>query len=146
MTIDKFEGKYAFLSNFYECPVTLDGITYQNSEAAFQAQKVIDPNQRKQFANLEPGKAKRLGRKVELRSNWDWYRDYAMKEVLEAKFTQNKDLLEKLLDTGDATLIEGNWWNDTYWGICNGKGSNKLGRFLMELRSTLAWRRRNGRV
>ena len=27
--------KYDFLSNFYDCKVTYDGITYRNSEAAF---------------------------------------------------------------------------------------------------------------
>ena len=35
--IDSFSGEYDFLSNFYNCPVEYEGITYLNSEAAFQA-------------------------------------------------------------------------------------------------------------
>ena len=40
--IDRFQDEYFFLSNFFERPVTFDGITYQNNEAAFQAQKTLE--------------------------------------------------------------------------------------------------------
>ena len=39
--IQEFVGEYYFLSNYYETPVTYKGITYQNNEAAFQAQKLL---------------------------------------------------------------------------------------------------------
>jgi predicted NAD-dependent protein-ADP-ribosyltransferase YbiA (DUF1768 family) len=32
--------------------------------------------------------------------------------------------------------VEGNSWGDTYWGVCKGKGQNKLGHILMQVRST----------
>ena len=60
-----------------------------------------------------------------------------MKELLMAKFSQNEDLKKKLLDTGDATLIEGNTWGDKYWGVCKGVGKNRLGELLMEVREEL---------
>ncbi len=62
--IDSFRGEYYFLSNFYEAPVLYDGITYQNNEAAFQAQKTLDMEKRKEFASLSPNLAKRAGRRV----------------------------------------------------------------------------------
>lgn len=40
--INCFDGKYAFLSNFYNSPVSYAGLTYRNNEAAFQAQKTLD--------------------------------------------------------------------------------------------------------
>ena len=63
--------KYDFLSNFYDCKVTYDGITYRNSEAAFQAQKTKTKHERLRFANLPPQKAKSMGRGVELREDWE---------------------------------------------------------------------------
>lgn len=132
--INEFRGEYRFLSNFWSCPVNYDGITYQNTEAAFQAQKCIDPADRARFAGLNPSEAKRLGRRVKLRSDWETVKDQIMCQVVQAKFTQNPDLMAKLKATGDAILIEGNTWGDRYWGVCRGAGQNKLGRILMALR------------
>ena len=56
--------------------------------------------------------------------------------VLE-KFKQNPELKQKLLETGNQELIEGNTWNDTFWGVCNGQGQNWLGKILMLARSEL---------
>lgn len=132
--INEFRGEYRFLSNFWGCPVNYDGVAYQNAEAAFQAQKCIDPTDRTQLAGLNPSEAKRLGRRVKLRSDWEAIKDQIMCQVVQAKFTQNPDLMEKLKATGDAVLIEGNTWGDRYWGVCRGTGQNKLGRILMALR------------
>ena len=60
-----------------------------------------------------------------------------MEDICRAKFTQNEELKKKLIDTGDATLIEGNTWNDTFWGVCNGVGENNLGKILMKIREEL---------
>ena len=43
-----------------------------------------------------------------------------------------------LLATGKATLVEGNSWGDTFWGVCRGKGKNMLGKILMRVRKRLA--------
>ena len=117
--IDLFRGQYYFLSNFYNADVEYDGITYKNNEAAFQAQKVLSDGEKLQFSDLNPRKAKKLGRKVNLRKDWDDVKDNYMYEICKAKFTQHEDLAQKLLKTGDEELVEGNKWNDTYWGVCN---------------------------
>jgi hypothetical protein len=58
-----------------------------------------------------------------------------MMNLVWRKFTSNPTLAKKLLDTGDAYLIEGNWWGDTFWGICKDKGENHLGKILMQIRA-----------
>lgn len=141
--IDIFDGEYAFLSNFYECKVIYGGLSYKNSEAAFHAQKTLDLEKRKEFTKLNPSQAKKLGRKLELRKDWEQVKTQVMYEILIAKFAINKDLKEKLLATGDAELVEGTYWHDNCWGNCycekckNIKGENRLGRLLMQLRENL---------
>ena len=138
-TIDKFDGEYAFLSNFYDSPIKPfnDWILYPTVEHAFQAAKTNDIGMRKKIASQPtPGKAKSLGRHVDLIPNWREDRIYVMYQCLRAKF-EIPDLRAQLLSTGDAHLIEGNWWGDTYWGVCNGVGSNNLGKLLMKIREEL---------
>jgi ribA/ribD-fused uncharacterized protein len=81
--------------------------------------------------------AKKFGRKVKLRDDWNDVRLQIMGEVVLTKFVVNKDLRDKLIATGQRELIEGNTWHDTFWGVCNGKGGNHLGKILMEVRSML---------
>lgn len=133
--IDRFDGKYFFLSNFYEAPVEYMGYEFQSNEAAFQGAKC--PSRIEEFIGLPPNKAKRLGRKVELRQDWEAVKDSVMYEICLNKFTRYTDLKDKLLATGEAELIEGNYWHDYYWGVCEGKGLNKLGNILMKIRSEL---------
>lgn len=135
--IRSFRGLYAFLSNFYASEVTYEGITYQNSEAAFQACKSLDNAERLKFANLDPSSAKRLGRRVALRADWEDVKYNIMKGVVKAKFEQNSDLADWLIATGDAYLEEGNTWGDRTWGTVNGVGKNYLGKILMEVRDEL---------
>lgn len=135
--IKEFRGDYYFLSNFYEAPVTWDGITYRNNEAAFQSAKLEDKMAREQFATLDPSSAKRLGRRVLLRSDWEQIKYNIMQEICMAKFTQNEDLREKLVATGDKYLEEGNTWGDKIWGTVNGQGQNMLGKILMGVRAKL---------
>ncbi len=141
--IRSFTGKNRFLSNFYAAPVTIDGITYPNNESAFQAQKCKTTEEKMEFAAItNPSVAKRKGKKVSGLdvTLWNFARTRIMKEVCLAKFTQNPDLKEKLLSTGDAELEEGNGWNDTFWGVSNktGNGKNHLGKILMEVREELS--------
>ena len=136
--IDCFDGEYAFLSNFYDSPIEKDGIVYPTNEHFFQAMKTLDNEERKRIAAAEtPGKAKRMGRSVKLRPDWEQSKIQIMKEGLTLKFLCHKDLAEKLVATGDVWLIEGNWWGDTYWGVCNGVGHNMLGNLLKEIRRDL---------
>ena len=135
--INSLHGEYAFLSNYYDSPIFYDGILNPSVEHAFQAAKTTVFIQRIIIANKKtPGQAKRAGRKVTLRDNWDDIKLYIMKELIILKFT-NPKLKSALLNTKDAELIERNTWNDTYWGICNGIGENHLGKILMEVREML---------
>ena len=140
ITINDFHAEgYEFLSNFYSIPITYNGLTYQNSEAAFQAQKVLDDKDKIPFTVASARQAKSLGRMVNLRDDWEFVKVNIMLEITRAKFEQNLELAEKLLATGNAMLVEGNRWNDTFWGVDerNGKGENYLGRILMCVRREL---------
>lgn len=135
--IDRFRGEYAFLSNFARCNVTYNGRTYRTVEHAFQAAKSLDEKEQKIFLFLsDPAEAKKWGKQVHLRQDWEQVKDDIMKNLLTQKFSQEPFRLQ-LLSTGNAKLIEGNTWNDTYWGVCNGKGLNILGTLLMEVRDEL---------
>lgn len=132
--VNRFRGEYFFLCNFYEVPVVYKGLTYQNNEAAFQAQKTLDENIRRQFVDLDPSEAKNLGRKISLRPDWEDVKEQEMLEICRAKFTQHPDLMQRLLMTGNRPLEEGNTWGDREWGTVNGVGNNKLGKILMRIR------------
>lgn len=136
--ISGFTGRYQFLSNFYEAPVTMDGCTYVTVEAAYQAAKTLDPELRTKIRLEEtPGRAKRLGRKAEMRPDWNNMRYGVMLDLVRQKFTVHPDLARRLLETGNATIIESNHWHDTTWGVCDGEGENWMGRILMTVRQEL---------
>lgn len=135
--IDTFKGDYFFLSNFYEAPVIFDGIRYCNNEAAFQAQKCINAEDRKAFSTMNPSEAKKAGRKVILRSDWEIVKVDLMYKIVKAKFAQNIDLALKLAATNNEELVEGNTWGDKIWGKVNGEGQNLLGKILMDIRDNI---------
>jgi len=143
--INNFDREYAFLSNFYNSPmIGFDGINYPTVEHAFQAQKTLNYKERLMIANaLTPGKAKRLGRQVQLRDGWNNIKNEVMYNYVFHKFSQNPDLKQKLIDTNFEYLEEGNTWHDNYWGNCYCakcqyiKGENHLGKILMQVRDEL---------
>jgi ribA/ribD-fused uncharacterized protein len=134
MQIDSFQGEYRFLSNFYPCDITICGVPYKSTEAAYQASKSDDLFIRSTFSTVDPKYAKAMGRKMKLRPNWDELTKVECMELcLRAKFT-DPSLQARLISTDPLELVEGNHWNDTFWGVCNGKGRNMLGKLLMILR------------
>lgn len=136
--IDSFDGDYRWLSNFYFSPVQHEGILYPTSEHAFQAAKTTNTNLRRKIAKLtSAAAAKSEGRALILRPGWENMKLQVMSEILESKFDLSPQLREKLLATGNAQLVEGNYWHDTYWGVCGGRGENHLGKLLMQLREKL---------
>lgn len=110
---------------------------YPSVEHAYVAAKTTDERLRQEIAQIStPGRVKRAGRALVLRPDWDKIKFSIMLELVTIKF-QDPALAAMLKATGDAHLIEGNTWNDTYWGVCNGRGENMLGKILMYVRSTL---------
>jgi hypothetical protein len=88
------------------------------------------------FLALTPGRCKEWGQNVKLVPDWEEQKISVMRRLVNAKF-QNPELRAKLLATGDQELVEGNWWNDTFWGVCKGKGRNELGKILMAERNAI---------
>ena len=131
--IDNLQG--TFLSNFYETNIEWRGKTYRNAESVFQASKSGDPLVHNKFLNLSGREAKALGKRIKMREEWNDIKLRVMKDILIKKFS-NPELAILLANTGEQEIIEGNTWNDTYWGVCNGIGSNHLGKILMEIRSS----------
>ncbi len=137
-TIERFAGPDYFLSNFYRAEIMWEGRAYPSSEHLYQAMKAGTEEER-EWVRAAPTmrEAKFRGQKVRATADWYERRIGAMRSVLEAKFGQHPDLADKLDETGDAELVEGNTWGDMFWGVDTetGQGENHLGRLLMELRA-----------
>ena len=134
-----FTGTYKFLSNFYPCQVKLDGVVYSSVEHAYQAAKTLDLGERKPFhAHPLPtaGQSKKMGRKLKMRPDWESVKLRVMEDLLKQKF-KDSSLQFQLLETGDADLVEGNTWGDSFWGVDSRKGGqNHLGKLLMQIRDS----------
>lgn len=156
--ITAFQSKYAWLSNFFPCRIHLQGIDFNSGEHAFQyikarrngcpelATRILKSNEAKD--------AKQAGYGITILENWDGEKEEMMSRVIEAKFKQNPELAQKLIATGDSTLVEAT--SDRFWGAHatlnskslkekNWEGNNVLGQLLMTLREDLrrdtAWQR-----
>ena len=123
----------------FDDPLIVDGITYNSVENYYQAMKSTDPKDHAYIASLAPLQSKSKGRKLPLRDDWnDETKQKVMKFALEHKFRLDTQQGKQLLSTGDAEIVEWNNWNDTYWGkTLDGKGSNHLGKLLMDIRGSL---------
>lgn len=142
MTISSFQGEYRFLSNFYPALI-IDNKQRQwpTAEHAYQAMKSSSPTEQ-EFVRVSssPGEAKRRGRKVSVRSDWEEIKVFVMRRIVRAKFFQNPSLAASLVATGSQTLVETNKWHDNFWGNCvcsrchSIPGENHLGLILMEVR------------
>ncbi len=142
--IAKFDGEFDFLSNFFPAPITFEGTAFPTSEHAFQAAKTHNHETRLTIAaKATPGQAKRAGGKRGIikgdlfRSDWEQVKVQVMEEIVKIKFTTHPGLAKALLNTGTRRLIEGNVWNDTFWGVCRGNGQNNLGKILEKIREEL---------
>lgn len=136
--INAFSDNYYFLSNFDASDVEMDGKIYSTVEHAYQAAKSLDEDERERIRTAPtPGVAKKLGRKVALRADWEEVKLTIMEDLLRKKFS-NDNLKEKLLATKGMLLIEGNYWGDSFWGVDHKKGGqNHLGKLLMKIRDEM---------
>lgn len=105
--INRFKDEYTFLNNRFPCRIVWQGKKYSNAELAFQASNCDEDN------CLE-----------------------VMESILRVKFKQNPNLMQKLVDTGDSILINGNNKQETFWGVdlYSWLGENYLGKLIMEIR------------
>jgi len=138
--IREFKDQFKWLSNFYPSKVVFENELYRSVEHAFQAAKTNSEEERKAIRyEQSPGKAKRMGRHVTLRPDWNDIKVDVMRRLVKQKFACSSNLRAKLLATEERELQEGNTWGDTFWGIDlrTGMGENHLGKILMEIRAGL---------
>jgi len=137
--ISSFSGDYHWLSNFelVSGGIPLDGLMFPTTEHAYQAAKTVHIHERQAVLHCRtPGQAKRQGKLLTLRSDWEEIKYSLMYMLCSYKF-HRVPFRQLLLDTYPITLVEGNTWGDTYWGVYNGVGQNVLGRLLMHIRNEL---------
>jgi ribA/ribD-fused uncharacterized protein len=148
----EFKGQWSFLSNFYASPIpalplwrdlpgTTGGEDAPTVEHAYHAAKAVNQKDRQRVLNAtSAGDAKKIGRSIECRPDWDQDRLSVMRALLKLKFFRGGMLAKQLLAT-PLLLVEGNNWRDAYWGCCENAGGlvglNHLGWHLMELRHEL---------
>lgn len=133
----EFKGKYRFLSNFWEHPIEYEGVTYATTEHAYQALKFSDPKIRQEIMEAPtPGKAKRLVRTYKYHVDPERFdkRLTIMYDINKIKFSD--PTLARMLAEVDEPIVEGNTWNDTFWGVNieTGEGKNHLGRILERIK------------
>ena len=141
--ISSFQGEYRWLSNFWPVTIQKVGLAFPSVEHAYQAAKASNLTNVKLFTTGTAGEAKRRGRQIKTSPNWERDKAQVMSGLLRAKFAYGTKLADKLLATEDATLVEGNYWHDNFWGRCQCRrcqtkvGHNHLGHLLMEIREEL---------
>lgn len=133
-SVGPFRGQWLFLSNFFPVEIESGGVTYPSLEHAFQAAKMVSKGDRERVRLAPtPGQARRLARSLRQRRDWDEVQEEVMLELLRRKF-MHAELMRELLRTDDRPLVEMNDWGDTFWGVCDGVGLNRLGRLLEQVR------------
>ena len=148
------DDENGYLSNWYPSRFVFEGVEFSSMEQYMMYQKAIlfhDTKIAEQIMKTEDvAEIKQLGRLVSGYDDhiWSGVRQIVVYEGLMAKFSQNDDLKEKLIATGDAVLAECAV-KDQVWGIglsmtdpnrheiSKWKGQNLLGFALMKVREKL---------
>jgi ribA/ribD-fused uncharacterized protein len=136
-SILQFREEYNWLSNFFPCDITVDGKKFPSVEHAYMSFKNSSEDWQSKCMDksIKAGQIKRLSREIELVEGWDGMKVSVMRKCLEAKF-RIPAFRNKLIETGDSYIAEGNWWGDYFWGVDSETqvGENNLGKLLMEIR------------
>lgn len=155
-SINEFSGRHSFLSNFHSSPVYImigsKWVKCPTVEHGYQAQKTLHPDIRRRIAECAtPAEAKHMGNEIKRVGYWDDVKTVIMLELLRQKFSRSQ-LRNRLKNTHDKYLIEGNHWHDNFWGHCvcdrcryisgpliaeRPPGQNMLGRLLMRVRKDI---------
>lgn len=137
--INRFKGEYNWLSNMASCkPFIVQGVTYNSVENFYQASKTTNVGVKLKMSKMNPFTSREYGQAITKRSDWELIKDEIMLFGLKEKFSQPR-YKNLLINTGTKDLIEGNFHNDTYWGVNieSGKGKNKLGNMIMDIRISI---------
>lgn len=138
--IDRFDGNYRFLSNFWTIAITFEGLSFPSVEHAYVAAKTLDQNERVHICHIGTAReVKAYGQKLQLRPDWDQVKLKIMEDLVRQKFSKSITLRDALVATGTQEIVEGNYWGDKYWGIDlkTGEGENHLGKIIMKVRDEL---------
>lgn len=138
--INHFRKEYSWLSNFQSVDIVYDNVTYPSVENFYVAMKTKDKDIREKISKMSANQAKKFGRTLELREDWEKVKLDVMTWGLCEKFKQ-EPFKTKLLNTGAENIVEGNYWEDTFWGVDLKEnpniGENYLGRLIMTVRKVL---------
>jgi ribA/ribD-fused uncharacterized protein len=139
------ERPYGVFSNLFRRPIVFEGLEFATAEHAYQTGKARKPAVAQWIRAAPTGAlAAMAGHELyywDVVPDWSRIKYQRMRDVLKAKFTQHGDLRAILISTGDARLVEAGRVAtpvNLEWGEVNGRGRNKLGILLMELRTELA--------
>ena len=133
--IKGFFYEFRWLSNFHPTPVLFEGEMYPSSENAYQAAKCANLSDKVQFLTCNPAQAKKFSKTILVKEGWHSMKYDAMAAIVFDKFYRNPDIRQGLIELRQKYLEETNHWGDVYWGVCKGKGENKLGKILMGVRA-----------
>lgn len=149
MAIERFRDEHYFLSSMYPVKGGIEvgkDLVVPTVENGYQAAKFEDMQIRKAILGAPDGfvakktadRYQELG--VPVREDWEEIKVELMRDLVGRKFAQHPRLAQGLLETADEEIVEGNTWDDNFWGVSppgNPEGQNWLGRILMETRQRL---------
>lgn len=137
--ISSFRGEYAWLSNMASCEVEYLGYKFPSVENAYMYAKHPDEGCWLDFCQTKPPNiCKKESKLIKIREDWEEVKKKVMYSLLRQKFSK-EPFKTKLKNTGSENIVEGNFWNDKFWGVClksnPNEGENFLGRFIMHIRT-----------
>ena len=140
-------GEYGYLATYSNHGFFKDGVFWKTSEHYYQAQKFEDSDVKVIIQNAETPKiASTIGRdrNLKLRSDWEEVKQDVMFDAVYYKFKQNKDILQKLLDTGNAPIDEAPDKENCWGSGPNNDGQTNYGKLLIKVREKLRTEQKKG--
>ena len=112
-----YSGPTAIFSHLYKAKFVIDEIPYNSVEQRLQSEKAKLANDMQAYDDImalhDTWRIKQRGERVKVTKEYIDKKLYIAGGANEAKFRQNPDLLEFLIETGDITLIKGT--TNSFW-------------------------------
>lgn len=135
-----YEGEHYMFSNFSAFAIKKDGEFWMTAEHLYQAEKFTDRRFRNEIQWATSAHAAKMMARIhpELkRPDWDEQKLSVMERILRLKIDQHPYVRQKLIETGDCTMVEDSP-KDSFWGRGEDwKGKNHLGRLWMKIREEI---------